>query len=90
MQDEQLPVEAGLDPQRVAVGEVLSEQVHLQSLDGALDASALLVAGAVPGEVLGMIPIDLRLVLAVNADVPAFSPLEAGLCVRAARTHRLP
>ena len=68
--------------------EVLAVQIYLQPLDSALDAGAPLVAGALPGRVLRIVPVDLRLVITVNADVSALSSLEAGLCLRAASANR--
>ena len=37
-----------------------------------------------------MVPVELGLVLALDADVSALSPVEAALCTWTARTHRAP
>ena len=68
---EQAAVEVSLRSDRVAVGEVLAAQVDFHSLDAALDAGALGVQCLVPSEVLGVVPVDLREVVAMHADVTA-------------------
>jgi hypothetical protein len=60
-----------LNPCGVAVAQVLGVQVDLQPLDRALDAGPFLVALAVATQVLRVLPVDLRGILAVDANVTA-------------------
>ena len=69
--------------------EVLGVQIDLESLDGALDAGALLVAGVVASEVLGVVPVDLREVLALDPDVPARALLQAAVGERTTDAHAI-
>ncbi len=61
----------------VAVGEVLPVEIDFQAFDGALNAGALVIPGAVPGGMLGMVPVDLRKVSPVGSDVSALTLSEA-------------
>ena len=76
--DEQLPVKVRLHPLRVTVGQLLSHQIHLQALDGSFDAGAIRVTKALSCEMLGMVPVYLRLVCAVDPDLSALPFCQAG------------
>lgn len=89
VQREQLAVEVSLHARGVAMREVLGAKIDLQPLDGALDAGAGLVAGAVSGQMLGVVPVDLREVVAVDADVPARALLQAVVGEGATLTNAL-
>ena len=60
MKRKELSVEMGLDADPIAVGEVVTEEVNLDALDRTLNAGALSVTHAIAGNVLGMVPVDLR------------------------------
>ena len=72
----------------VTGGEVLTAQVHLEPLDGALYSGAFAVSCSVSGEMLGMLPVDLRLVVPSNANVSSLALSEATASQRATRTYR--
>ena len=61
----------------VAVGEVLPVEIDFHASDSALNAGAFVIPGAVPGGMLGMVPIDLRKVSLVDSDVSALTLSEA-------------
>ena len=71
MQSKQLAVQMSLNAKCISVCKVFASEVDLQAFDSALDTGTLAVAGLLARQVLGMLPIDVRLSVTRNADVSA-------------------
>jgi len=67
----------GLYAMDAAVCEMLPVEIDFQAFDSTLDAGTHAIPGAVPGRMLGMIPVDLWKVTAMDSDVSALALFEA-------------
>ncbi len=86
---QQPAIEMRLHAVNITMCEVLTVEVNLQALDCTFDAGAPFITSAVPGEVLGMVPVDLGKKLTVDPNVSALAAPKAGLCPWATGADRL-
>ena len=68
---QQLSIEVALDSMETSLSEILGSKVHLDALDGSLNSRPQRVALLFGCEVLRMVPVDMRLVCAMDSDVPS-------------------
>jgi hypothetical protein len=72
MQREEPALEMGLHAMAIAMRKSLSTEIDFQTLDGALNPGASAVPGLMANGMLGIVPIDGRKELTVDANLPCY------------------